>query len=247
MSKSAFLSGVTATASVFIAISLLTGAKAPPPKFEEIDVGRINIREPDGTIRMIISNKAQFPGAPWKGGEKPRPDRRDFAGMIFANDEGTEIGGLITKGVIGKDGKPDAGLSLTFDRFRQDQVLQLLHYEQQGQNSTFLAINDEPSLDKGDVVERMAKFQAVEALPQDQQQDELNKLRAAGQLPANRVRLGTTPGKASTLMLADAQGRTRLRLMVTAEGQPMIQMLDEKGKVAKTIGLDDASSPTGKP
>ncbi|RVU43891.1 hypothetical protein [Rubrivivax rivuli] len=49
----AFLSGCAASAAAIAAIVLLTGAKGPPPKFDEIDVGRINIREPDGTLRMV--------------------------------------------------------------------------------------------------------------------------------------------------------------------------------------------------
>ena len=50
---SSFLSGCAASASALIALTLLTGAKAPPTQFDEINVGRINIREPDGTLRMV--------------------------------------------------------------------------------------------------------------------------------------------------------------------------------------------------
>lgn len=31
--------------------------------FDVIDVQRINIREPDGRLRMVLSNRANFPGA----------------------------------------------------------------------------------------------------------------------------------------------------------------------------------------
>lgn len=239
MSKlTAFLSGCTATATAFIAIALLTGAKAPPTKFEEIDVGRINVREPDGTLRMVISNRAQFPGAPWKGQEIARPDRRSFAGMLFINDEGTENGGLIQRGSVGASGKADAGLSLTFDRFRQDQVLQLLHAEQGGQAMTHLLINDEPSYELMDVKDRMARFDEIDKLKPLERRQAMQEMSEKGVMPANRVRLGTTRDKASALSLADAQGRTRMLLTVSADGKPSIQMLDEKGKVAKTIGLD---------
>ncbi|MFY7865188.1 hypothetical protein [Roseateles sp.] len=239
MSKlTAFLSGCTATATAIIAITLLTGAKAPPTKFEEIDVGRINVREPDGTLRMVISNRTQFPGAPWKGQEIPRPDRRSFAGMLFVNDEGTESGGLIQKGSLGANGKADAGLSLTFDRFRQDQVLQLLHAEQGGQAMTHILINDEPSHELMDVKNRMARFDEIDAMKPPERRLAMQEMRDKGLMPANRVRLGTTQDKASALSLADAQGRTRMLLIVSADGKPSIQMLDEQGKVAKTIGLD---------
>lgn len=239
MSKlTAFLSGCTATATAIIAIALLTGAKAPPAKFEEIDVGRINVREPDGTLRLVISNRAQFPGAPWKGQEIPRPDRRSFAGMLFVNDEGTESGGLIQKGSLGLNGKADAGLSLTFDRFRQDQVLQLLHAEQGGQAMTHLLINDEPSHELMDVKQRMERFDEIDRMKPTERRQALQEMRDKGLMPANRVRLGTTRDKASALSLADAQGRTRMLLIVSADGKPSVQMLDEQGKVAKTIGLD---------
>jgi len=239
MSKlTAFLSGCTATATAIIAITLLTGAKAPPTKFEEIDVGRINVREPDGTLRLVISNRTQFPGAPWKGQEIPRPDRRSFAGMLFVNDEGTESGGLIQKGSVGATGKADAGLSLTFDRFRQDQVLQLLHAEQGGQAMTHLLINDEPSHELMDVKQRMERFDEIDKMKAPERRLAMQEMRDKGVMPANRVRLGTTRDKASALSLADAQGRTRMLLIVSADGKPSIQMLDEQGKVAKTIGLD---------
>jgi hypothetical protein len=235
----AYLSGFASCAVTVAAFTLLTGAKAPPQKFEEIDVGRINVREPDGTLRMVISNRAQFPGAPWKGQEIPRPDRRDYAGLLFINDEGTENGGLIQKGKLGLTGKPDAGLSLTFDRFRQDQVLQLLHAEQGGKTMTQLSINDEPPHEPSDAKQRMQRMDEADRLPREQRAAAYAQLKAEGLYPYNRVRLGTTLERASALTLADAEGRPRLRLMVSADGQPVIQMLDDKGKVAKVIGLDN--------
>lgn len=240
MSKTtAFLSGCAASATAIIAISLLTGAKAPPTRFEEIDVGRINVREPDGTLRLVISNRAQFPGLPWKGSEQVRPDRTAYAGMLFVNDEGTENGGLIQNGKIGADGKPSAGLSLTFDRFRQDQVIQLLHDEEGGRATSTLSINDEPdSTQQPDVLQRGDRIAEIRKLPPDERKAAMQQMRDQGLLATNRVRLGTTPGKSSALTLSDAQGRPRLRLMVTPEGKPSIQLLDDKGQPAKTIDLE---------
>lgn len=50
---------------------------------------------PDGTPRMVISNKSLFPGIVIKRQEHLHPDRQS-AGMLFFNDEGTENGGLIS-------------------------------------------------------------------------------------------------------------------------------------------------------
>lgn len=221
-------------------IGLLGAKSAPAPapaSFDEINVQRINVREPDGTLRMVISNRAQFPGSPFKGGMVERPDRKAFAGMLFVNDEGTENGGLIQRGALGDDGQANAGLSLSFDRFRQDQVIQLLHQEAGGRASSMLAINDEADGSKLDVFQRSQRMAEIRQLEPAAQEREFARMQAAGQLPANRVRLGTTGDKGAALSLADAQGRPRLLLLVTAEGQPSIAFLDERGAVRRSIDL----------
>lgn len=182
-----FLSGAAASAGIIAAVTLLTGAKAPPAKFEEIDVGRINVREPDGTLRMVISNRAQFPGEPWRGGETPRPTRTAYAGMLFVNDEGTENGGLIQKGLIGPDGKADAGLSLTFDRFRQDQVIQVVHAEKNGYTWSSFIVNDVADGTQLDIQARAQKLKEIEALPSEEAKAARMKMAEAGELGAQRV------------------------------------------------------------
>jgi hypothetical protein len=242
-----FLSGVLLSAATTAAMIVLTGAKAPATRFDEIDVGRINVREPDGTLRMVISNRAQFPGAPWKGGETPRPDRKQFAGMLFVNDEGTENGGLIQKGFVGPDGRASAGVSLTFDRFRQDQVMQLLHAEDGGKAYSVLAINDEADGTQFDVMQRAERISQVRELDKEAGQAAISSMRENGQLSRNRVRLGTTMGGGAALSLADPQGRPRLMLLVSSEGVPSIQMFDENGSIQKTIRLDaDSDQPEPK-
>ena len=237
-SISVYLKGVAVSVVAVAAIALLAAAKAPPAVFDEITVGRINVREPDGTLRMIISNRAQFPDTPWKGADIPRPDRRSFAGMLLVNDEGTENGGLIQKGFVGPDGKPDAGLSLTFDRFRQDQVIQLLHAEGGGRARSMLVINDESDGTQFDITQRTQRIREIEKLEPAQRDGAFRDMQDKGQLARNRVLLGTTGDGASALSLADAKGRPRLMLMVTADGKPSVQFLDEKGQVARTLELD---------
>ncbi len=233
-----FLCGLAAGVVVMTSAVLLMAAKAPPTKFDEIDVGRINIREPDGTLRMVLANRAQFPGSPWKGGEVPRPDRKAFAGMLFMNDEGTENGGLIQKGSVGADGKASAGLSLTFDRFRQDQVMQLLHAEDGGRAFSMFAINDEADGTQLDLMQRAERMKTIRGLEPAARDAAIAQMRELRQLPNNRVRLGTTGDGASALSLADAQGRPRLMLLVTADGKPSVQLLDDNGKMVKSIELD---------
>lgn len=237
-----FLTGATTMASALAAVFFLTGAREPirHEKFDEITVGRINIVEPDGTKRIVISNKAQFPGDFMQGKEGERPDRRSFAGMLFINEEGTENGGLIQKGSIAADGKISSGLSLTFDRFRQDQALQLMNNDSAAHQQTAIKINDVPLYTVTSLEEHSRFGEAARKLPKAEQEAYWQKLNEQGRLSNNRIWLGNTRDKGSSLQLKDAQGRVRMMLLVSADGKAEIQMLDEAGKVSKTI------SPTSK-
>ncbi len=234
-----FLAGCTTMAAALSAVFLMTAAKDNTrASFDEITVGRINIVEPDGQKRLIISNRAQFPGAFDQGKEIARPDRRTFAGMLFLDEEGNENGGFLQKGSMNADGKISAGLSLTFDRYRQDQALQLLHTNNEQSGASVIMINDVPYF-KNAGIDSMDQFRkAAQALPESERDAYWAKLASENKISNTRVRLGTTPGKTSALMLSDANGRTRMRLMVSASGKAAIEMLDETGKIVKTIGPD---------
>ncbi|WP_338768625.1 hypothetical protein [Massilia sp. METH4] len=231
-----FLTGAMTMAAALAAVVALTGAKAErKAEFDEITVGRINIVEPDGTKRMVISNKAQFPGDFLQGKERERPDRRSFAGMLFINDEGTENGGLIQKGGIGPDGKVTSGVSLTFDRFRQDQALQLINTDSATTQRTALIINDVPPHTLTVIGDGKRFAEEARKLPEAERRAYWDKLADEGKLSMNRIWLGNTSEKGSSLQLKDARGRTRMQLQVSADGKAQIQMLDEQGKVVKSI------------
>lgn len=232
-----FLAGATTMAAALTAIVTLTGAKLPArtDTFDEITVGRINIVEPDGTKRIIIASRARFPGDFQQGKEGARPDRRDVAGMLFINEEGTENGGLIQKGSIGANGKIESGLSLTFDRFRQDQAMQLINTDSAERQRTGVAINDVPYYQVTSLEQNRQFGLDADKLPEAERRAYWQKLADQGRLMQNRIWLGNTLGKSAALQLKDARGRIRMMLLVTPEGQPEIQMLDEQGKVTKSI------------
>lgn len=202
-----------------------------PSKLDELTVGRLNVVEPDGTPRMIIASRARFPGSPIKGKEVARPDRRDLAGILFVNDEGTENGGLVQNGQLDKDGKVVAGLSLTFDRFRQDQMVQLRLDENGGNTSAGLVINDQPSYQQISIDEIARMIQ----LPPAERDAELKRHRALGHFGHSRGYFGTRDGSAE-LALKDPQGRPRLVLSVSPQGEASIALLDEDGRTVRTIG-----------
>jgi len=97
---------------------MLVGRTTSPNSsaFDQITVHRINVVEPNGTVRMIISDGAEFPGLIVHNKEKTYP--RPYAGMLFYNNEGTENGGLVFAGHKDSKGEVvDSGGSLSFDKY----------------------------------------------------------------------------------------------------------------------------------
>jgi hypothetical protein len=146
--------------------SPVSAAEEHNPSYDQITVHRINIVEPDGTPRLIIADKAEFPGEFFKGKELPRPDRRDSAGMLFMNDEGTENGGLLFGGYQSADGKLHSFGHLSFDEYEQDQTL-ALETDQDGDNrETGYQINDDgPALFTPEVAAELQKLRAMPRWP----------------------------------------------------------------------------------
>src|SRR5262245_55267487 len=72
-------------------------------KFDEIDVGRLNIVGPDGKRRIILSSGRI--NAPFAGDELPRTVPANFASIIFCNPNGDEVGGI---GCSGDDRRSSA-------------------------------------------------------------------------------------------------------------------------------------------
>ncbi|HEY1903914.1 MAG TPA: hypothetical protein VGG56_15885 [Terracidiphilus sp.] len=134
----------SAILSTVFAVVLLMGSKSHRSQsFDEVEVHRINVVEPDGTLRMVISDHAQMPGVIVRDKELPKVDRPE-AGMLFYNDEGTENGGLIFGGHRDDKGEViDSGASLSFDPYGESQQLvQLAGVQDEDNHIVGLAIND---------------------------------------------------------------------------------------------------------
>lgn len=209
------------------AVTVLSGFSKPDAAhFDELTVHRINVVEPDGTLRMVISDKANFPGLIVKGKEYPHD--RSSAGMLFFNDEGTENGGLIFHGYRDKDGKVDWWGHLSFDQYMQDQVLTLDAGESNGERVAGLKLVDRPDYPISEWFDLMAR---IRDLPEAQQKAAKDRFRASHPEPQQRLMMARLPDGSVALGLNDPEGRARIMLKVGEDGTPSIQMLDANGKV----------------
>ncbi len=127
--------------TVFVVMVLSGFAIHNKTKFREIDVQRVNVVEPDGTLRMIISNHAKLPGIIVRGKEE-RFDRPQ-AGLLFYNDVGSENGGLIFGGRRNAKGEVvDSGGSLSFDKYDANQIVQLVGVDDKEDRFAGLIVSD---------------------------------------------------------------------------------------------------------
>lgn len=238
---------VTTTLLGVLAVAAFSRA-SQHAKFDVIDVERINVVEPNGNYRMVISNRPRsigpiYKGKPfgYEGGGRP--------GIIFFNDEGTENGGLTFTGSSCTDGKSpttgracapgsfNASTHMSFDQFNQDQVVNLDYSDNNGRRLMGFSINDRADVDIYDEVKELDSIRKI--ADTTAQRAAMMKFQTTPRngvpLSAQRLFIGRDQNKAAVLNLADRNGKPRLRLVVDSLGSPRIEFLDEAGKVTSTF------------
>ncbi len=207
--------------------------------FDRIQVHRIDVVEPDGTPRLIISDRAEYPGTFFHGKEIDRPDRRDSAGMLFINDEGTEDGGLIYGGAS-VDGKPSSFSHLSFDQYDQDQTVDVgTALSPDGSRIEGIMLSDAP--EKPITPELYREAERIKAMPHGPARKAAwTAFMKTYPFLMERATLARNDDGSVGLTLRDQQGRPRMQIGLDAHGQPTIQLLDAQGKVKRTISIAES-------
>lgn len=224
--QNALLKRVLGAAGVVMAVSLLAAAtpNTSRARFAEIDVERINVITAEGKLELVIANRERLP-APVVNG-KPVQSKRNMPGLIFYNALGDENGGLIFDGKLGANGKPEAGMHFSMDRFGGDQQLALGHYESGGTMESGLKV-----FDRGLASDYQPLWDAYQkAAPGPEKDALLQRWKEAGGRQTSRLFVGKTRGQSSAVILADNQGKPRIMMTVAPDGQPALVFMDEAGK-----------------
>ncbi|PWN62813.1 hypothetical protein [Chryseobacterium viscerum] len=208
-------------------------------KFTEIDVERINIVEKDGTVKMIITNVGKFPNGEEKiNGSPTNKTRKKRSGMLFFNEDGIECGGFIYDGQKNKNGH-SSGLSLTYDQYDGDQVMQLLTQDyRKGDKrivSSGLYFNDRPSKESqiktGEIMAELDLLKDPEAVQKKYKEYEQQGLIGG----APRMLLGKTKDENNGLFLFDSKGQPRARFCVDKNNEAKLDFLDAKGNITASF------------
>ncbi|WP_420573891.1 hypothetical protein [Kordia sp.] len=227
------------TFAVATVIGILTFAslafkQSNTQKFGTIDVERINIVENDGTVKMVITNANHFPSAGDSINNRAYHERKKRAGMLFFTEDGKECGGFIYDGTKTENGH-SAGLSLTYDQYDGDQVMQLMTTDNRVGDKRFksgtLVFNDRGDYETHEsIAEAVKELKAIKD-PKERRKKYKEYKEKGEYSSVRRVALGQTPGKQNGLFLYDDEGRPRARFVVDENNEVKLEAYDEKGKV----------------
>jgi hypothetical protein len=227
-----FLRIYAITSSVVLVV-LCTAAfrqSAVTGKFDELTVGRMNIVDGDGTLRLVISNKDRMHPGIIDG--KTIDRERPVAGLLFFNEEGDEVGGLTFTGRE-VNGERRANAGIMFDQFKQDQTIGISYGESDGRRTAGLQVWDRPDTPLGELIDKLNAARKIS--DPAAREKAIAAIRASAPLAPRRLFAGKLPDRSAAVSLSDAAGKPRLTLTVDAGGNPRIEFLDENGKVVARV------------
>jgi len=218
---------------------LMSGAtKSQINEFKSLNVQRLNIVEADGTVKMVITNTDYFPNGDEKiNGRILNRDRKKRSGMLFFNEDGIEAGGFIYDGRKTERGH-SAGMSLTFDQYNGDQVLQLLTTDKQRGDKRIvrsgLAFNDRAMLEEqGKTDEIMLELKQIK--DKAKKRERLQYYKDQGLIGgASRILLGKTGSRNNGLFLFAQDGTPRASFYIDKNDQVKLEVLNSTGDVVNT-------------
>ena len=203
---------------------------------EELTAKRINIVEPNGLPRLVLSNVEKSPANLNHGNPFGIPGG-NRGGLIFYDDEATECGGLVFSGRKDSSGKYFASGHFSFGQYNQNQVLYLQYLDDNGDRKTGLYVDDWHN--SPPYPEFRRTYKETEKLPKGPERDAKLKelLEPANSDPAfaHRVFIGKDADKSALINLADKKGKTRIQLIVDSTGEAKINFLDPTGKIVYSL------------
>jgi len=217
---------------VFAAVVIFGTSALRNRTFGTITARRINIVEPDGVVRLTISNRADFPGAWNRGKEYPRPDRRDAAGMLFMSEEGTEQGGFIWGAEQLPDGSIQNHVHLSFDQYEENQIFAIDAGQEGKDKFSRISVDDQG---RYPIEEKRKANEAIEKLPLSERDAAWDRFFASHKSDVKRVELGRAPDGSVGLELRDSDGQVRILLSVRPNGEPILQFMGADGKVVREL------------
>jgi hypothetical protein len=211
-------------------------------RFDTITVQRINVVEPDGTLRMVLSNNNRVPTIIINGQAYPDLTNRrgsTEAGIWFYDAHGSESGGLTFGGRFDENETIPRFGHLSFDRHNQDQMFSLDARDDGTNFRTSIRMIDQPNWPIQELLDLLVRIQN---LPPEQQEAELNAFFQTHPPGAGTRTLLTSDNlpdapaqNRNVLLFRDTEQTDRVRLGINATSDGSLEFLDAQGMVTYKI------------
>ena len=195
-----------------------------------ITAERLNIIGKDRNNYVVISSPERQALATIDGElTDPTQVSRDVPGLLFFNQQGDEVGGLI----FGID-STDSYQLLTFDQRKSDQILTLRkdEYLENGDWKRQYGLSIQERSDRP-VNAIVAELNHVKAISDSA--DRNLAMKRFREDPMNqapqRIFIGRTYSEDVGIFLRDRQNRPRLKMYLDTTGNPRIEIIDESGNI----------------
>jgi hypothetical protein len=228
-----FLKRYSLGSSVFFLVLIGAVFIQGPKRFRVLEVERLNVVTPDGKLALALAGRGGLPG-PMLDGKSFPPElsggRTTSAGMIFFNESGDEVGGMTWSGSKTAEGYR-AGGHLSFDQWKQDEVITLDYSDNGTSRRSGLRFTDRPT--DFPLTEAIPMIQAIRSATgttKDSLEREMQALAAQGKLGAQRIFIGSE-NRTAVLRMRDKLGKERIRLFVDTANVARLEFLDDQGAV----------------
>lgn len=209
----------------------------------ELTVERLNVVNEDGTYALVLGNASSLPGVIRDGHESG--SREGIPGILFYDNRGDEVGGLIYPHRTLENGDTSAGVSLSMDQPPHDgQTVNLIHWRNGDFVRSGLRITDFPTDISAEEIEQSAAFREGLAAVRDAEGEaakeaayrDFLEVMGKNRFRSERIYLGTegTKTRSAMLEIRDSRSRPRIRFVVDENDEARIEMLDESGEVVFT-------------
>ncbi|MBL3659021.1 hypothetical protein [Fulvivirga sediminis] len=195
----------------------------------EITTERLNIVGKDGNKYVVLSNPEKQALATIDGKPiNPEITERNIAGLLFFNEDGDEIGGL----VYGID-STDSYQLLTFDQRKNDQIMALRkdEYLEGGEwkKQYGLLLQERSEKQSNVIISELNNIRKIEdSILREKEYDKFYNNRE--NLAPQRLFIGRTYSENVGLFLMDKNNKPRLQIYLDEDGEPHIESFDKNGE-----------------
>jgi hypothetical protein len=234
-----FLIVYSGVLTAIVSVVALTGSSsaAGNARFDTITVQRINVVEPDGTLRMVLTNNKKIPAIIVEGHEySDFTNRRGSteAGIYFYDAKATESGGLTFGGP-----HPTSGIKrwghLSFDRFNQDQMFSLDARDDGTNFRTVLQTIDQPNWNIAEYLQLLEQIKDLSPAEQEAARNAFFQTHPQGAGPRTVISSENYPDaptfSRNVLLFRDPSQQDRTRLGIDSQSVGALEFLDSAGTV----------------